>query len=169
MCIAVATIVSARPSGARNSPESMELDPSGSNIDHTASTTERISSTFRRSLDRRNVLISARITSPFSKVPESSSSKYANLVVAFRMSSQGHAARNGSLDASRADEVALRTMHPCQTQSKVLALQLLVANLYARHRRANASGARCLLFELGYPSVWLNNLSILNVLPRVHR
>ena len=167
MCIAVATIVSARPSGARNSPESMELDPSGSNIDHTASTTERISSTFRRSLDRRNVLISARITSPFSKVPKSSSSKYANLVVA--LSSQGHAARNGSLDASRADEVALRTMHPCQTQSKVLALQLLVANLYARHRRANASGARCLLFELGYPSVWLNNLSILNVLPRVHR
>eukprot|EP01044_Picomonas_judraskeda_P017375 COSAG03_NODE_3257_length_2121_cov_1.249753_4_plen_92_part_01 len=78
MCCAVATKVSAKPSGARNSAELIELEPSGSNMPHTASTTWRISSTLCRSLDSRKVLINARTTSPYDapsvgsiEVPES--------------------------------------------------------------------------------------------------
>lgn len=65
ICRAVAMTVSANPSRSRNSPELIESLASGSNMLHTACTTWRISSTLCKSLDSRNVLINARITSPY--------------------------------------------------------------------------------------------------------
>mmetsp|Transcript_21606 Transcript_21606/g.53313 ORF Transcript_21606/g.53313 Transcript_21606/m.53313 type:complete len:202 (+) Transcript_21606:319-924(+) len=92
----VATRVSANPSRITNSARSIKFETSGSNRPQTESTVRRISCTLDRSLDILNVLIRARVSSPFSRVPLSSSSKYLNQPTASdSMEGTGASAKRG--------------------------------------------------------------------------